>query len=93
MARDGDYEIALRRWPQEADTPIRAAVGGGTAIKPAKARLKIAGFDKTKDIPENAMAVTFSARLKAGKTRLQTWFIDDDGKSRGAYYVYVKRLH
>jgi len=93
VARDGDYEISLRRWPQEANTPIRAAVAGGTAIKPAKARLKIAGFDKTKDIPENAVAVTFSARLKAGKTRLQTWFIDDDGKSRGAYYVYVKRLN
>ena len=93
VARDGEYEIALRRWPQEADTPIRAAVAGGTAIKATKARLKIAGFDKTKDIPENAAAVTFNARLKAGKTRLQTWFIDDDGKSRGAYYVYVKRLN
>jgi hypothetical protein len=43
-------------------------------------------------VPKDARAVTFLVRLKAGKTRLQTWFIDDKDASRGAYYVYVKRL-
>jgi len=44
--------------------------------------MKIAEFDQTK----------FRAKLKAGKTRLQTWFTNDKDESRGAYYAYVKRL-
>jgi arylsulfatase A-like enzyme len=92
VAGDGEYEIELRRWPREADAPITAAIEGGQAISATTARLKIAGFDQTKPIPNNAKAVTFQVKLKAGKGKLQTWFIDEDGQSRGAYYVYVKRL-
>jgi arylsulfatase A-like enzyme len=89
--RGGDYEIELRRWPKEAGAAITAPVDG-EAISAQKARLKIADFDQTKQIPKDARAVTFKAQLKAGKTRLQTWFIDGEDDSRGAYYVYVKRL-
>jgi arylsulfatase A-like enzyme len=91
-ARDGEYEIELRRWPKEVDAPITAAIDGGQAISAKTARLKIADFDRTKEIPKNAKAVTFRVKLKAGRTRLQTWLIDDEDKSRGAYYVYVERL-
>ena len=92
VARDGTYEFALRRWPIEVDQPINAAIPGGKAISATSARLEIAGVNVTKPIPEGAHAVTFRVRLKAGKTRLQTWLTDDKGQSRGAYYVYVKRL-
>jgi arylsulfatase A-like enzyme len=92
VARDGEYEIELRRWPKEADAPITAAIEGGQAILATTARLRIAGFNQTKPIGANAKAVTFQVKLKAGKRKLQTWFIDEDGQSRGAYYVYVKRL-
>lgn len=49
-------------------------------------------FRQSADPPEKwKAAVTFNVDLKAGKTRLQTWLIDQQtGKSRGAYYVYVK---
>jgi hypothetical protein len=30
--------------------------------------------------------------LKAGPGRLKTWFSDDAGNARGAYYAYVRRL-
>ena len=90
--RDGTYEFSLRRWPVEVDRPINAAIPGGKAISATRARLKIADVDMTKTIPNDAHAVTFRVRLKAGKTRLQTWFMDDKGESRGAYYAYVKRL-
>ena len=90
--RDGRYEFALRRWALEVDKPITAAIPRGKAIAVTKARLKIADVDVTKPIPKDAHAVTFRVQLKAGKTRLQTWFTDDKGESRGAYYVYVKRL-
>jgi arylsulfatase A-like enzyme len=92
VARDAEYEIELRRWPKEADAPITAAIDGGQAISAQKARLKIADFDQTKQVPKDAKAVTFKTQLKAGKTRLQTWFIDGEDESRGAYYVYAKRI-
>ncbi len=92
VARAGTYEFALRRWPVEVDKPITAAIAKGKAISVTKARLKIANVDVSKPVPKDAHAVTFRVKLKAGKTRLQTWFTDDKGASRGAYYVYVKRL-
>jgi len=92
VAQDGEYEISLRRWPAEVDAPITAAIEGGKAIAAKTARLKIADFDQTKPIAKGASAVNFRTRLKAGKTRLQSWLIDENGESRGAYYVYVKRL-
>ena len=92
VARADKYEFELRRWAAEVDKPITAAIAKGKAIAATEARLKIADVDITKPIPQDAHAVTFRVQLKAGKTRLQTWFIDDKGESRGAYYVYVKRL-
>jgi len=92
VARNGTYEFALRRWPVEVDKPINAAIPGGKAISAEHARLKISTVDVSKPVSKEASAVTFQVKLKAGKTRLQTWFTDEAGESRGAYYVYVKRL-
>ena len=92
IAHDGDYEFSLRRWPEEINRPITAAIEGGKAIRATQARLQIAGIDRTQPIEDNAVEVTFSAKLEAGKTRLKTWFMDGD-ESRGAYYVSVKRLN
>ena len=92
VARDGTYEFALRRWPIEVDAPINAAIPGGKGIGATKARLEIADVDVSMPVSEDARAAVFQVSLKAGKTTLQTWLIDDDGTSRGAYYVYVKRL-
>ena len=92
VERDGMYEFSLRRWPVEVDIPITAAVEGGKAINISQARLKIADVDVSKPVLTDAHEVTFRVQLKGGKTRLQTWFTDDKGESRGAYYVYVRRL-
>ena len=88
----GHYRFELRRWPQEADTPITDAVDGGVAIPITTARLQIGDTDLSKRVAPGDVAATFEATLKAGSTRLQTWFADKDGGSRGAYYVYVTRL-
>ena len=90
--RDGTYEFALRRWPKEADAAINAAVERGKAISVTKAKIRIADVEKSKPVDGKAVEVTFRVSLKAGKTKLQTWFTDDGGASRGAYYVYAKRL-
>jgi len=91
VERGGEYEIALRRWPIELDAAITAATDG-KAISASEARIKIGEVDQTKAIAAGAKEVKFRMKLKAGKTRLQSWFIDDKGSSRGAYYAYVKRL-
>ena len=92
VARSGKYQISLCRWPTEVDRPITAAIPGGQAIRATKARLKIADVDVSQPIANGATAATFDVSLQAGKTRMQTWFTDEQGASRGAYYVYVKRL-
>ncbi|MHC4570390.1 MAG: hypothetical protein ACYTE3_32150 [Planctomycetota bacterium] len=90
--RDGTYEFALRRWPKEASAPINSAIKGGKAISVTRARIKIADVDQSKPVDRDAIEVVFRMKLKAGKTKLQTWFTDDDGASRGAYYVYARRI-
>lgn len=102
VARAGDYEITLRRWPAEADTAIRAALSAvkhadgefpaGVALPVAMARLRVAEFDATRRVGADDKAVTFAVKLPAGRTKLQTWFADADGKEiAGAYYVIVRR--
>ena len=92
VERNGTYEIALRRWPRELDKPITAVIPGGKALPVQQARLTIADFDKTQEVSKDACTSLFEVELKAGKTRLQTWFTDqNDNALCGAYYVYVRR--
>ena len=84
VAKAGDYEIALRRWPDEADAPIRAGLPAvkhadgefpaGVALPVATARLKVGEFDATRPVGAGDKAVTFAVKLAAGRTKLQTWF-------------------
>src|SRR5262249_44012950 len=82
--RDGEYEIALRRWPKEADAAITAGVppfkgvdGGlpaGKALPVARARLKVADLDETRPVGPQDKEVVFTVRLKAGqKLAMQSW--------------------
>ncbi|MEQ2006905.1 MAG: arylsulfatase [Limisphaerales bacterium] len=100
--RAGDYQIELRRWPREADAGITAALPAhkhtdgtfrpGVALPITSARLKIAGFDETHAVTLDAKQVTFTVKLPAGRTQLQTWFSDKEGSEvAGAYYVHATR--
>ncbi len=102
VEQEGEYEISLRRWPQEAGVPITSgvpeyeAVDGrypqGVALPVAQTRLRIADIDETKAVRPGDEAVAYTVHLKAGRTQLQTWFYDE-GKEElcGAYCVYVLR--
>lgn len=103
VERAGDYEISLRRWPVEADAPITAGLPGfrggdgdfpeGKALPIVRARLRIGTQDRSMPVVPNQKAATFTLRLAAGKTTLQTWFYDASDKELcGAFYVYVHRL-
>jgi arylsulfatase len=103
MARAGNYEVTLRRWPAEADAAIRAGLPAvkhtdgvfpaGASLPVAAARLKVSAFNATRPVGADDKAIMFAVKLAAGRTRLQTWFSDADGKEvAGAYYVTVRRL-
>ena len=105
VVANGDYEIRLRRWPQEADQPIDASLPAGkpmpgqagfrttpgVAIHPIKATIQIANVTETIDVMPGAKEATFNVKLTAGKTRLAATFETADGAEYGAYYVYVRR--
>jgi len=101
--RAGQYRFTLRRWPTESRLAINATSDAVPAeeswhpLEPGslvatKARLKIQDIDVTLPVSEGAQAVTFTVSLLAGSTLLQTWFMDDQRASRGAYYVQVERV-
>jgi len=108
VEKEGDYEIELRRWPVEADLPIRAAAApgklhdtlcygpetiAGVAMPIARARLKIGDIDESKNVQDADKSIIFTQRLKPGRVCLQTWFYAASGNELGcAYSVYVKRL-
>jgi arylsulfatase len=103
VEQSGTYEIALRRWPQETDAVLTAALPevkienrawpAGVALPIAKARLQIGASDETKPVAANDKAVVFTVTLKAGaKLKMQSWFYDAQGNELcGAYYAYVRR--
>jgi hypothetical protein len=64
----------------------------GNAIPISSARIQIGAQIFTNNPQADGKSVQFRARLEAGPTELQTWFLDAAGRSIcGAYYVYVHR--
>jgi len=88
VASAGTYQFELRRWPREANKPIRERF-----FPVVKARLKIADVDTIQPVAADAQAVTFRVKLPAGRTTLQTWFLGADPADKkqtcGAFYVYA----
>jgi arylsulfatase A-like enzyme len=96
IERDGTYRFALSRWPPESGAAMDAAAthptGEGKALPVAKARMKIGGFDQTRPVEPGDKSATFTVRLKAGRTRLQTWLYDASSlELSGAFYVRAYR--
>ncbi len=104
VAKPGTYEFSLQRWPDETQAtltgivPSGDPVDGGEAYPPGKAvpiqkgKIKIGNIEKELTVNETDTSAVFQLDLPAGETDLQTWLIDKDGKSTGAYYVYVQHL-
>lgn len=101
VERDGEYEIELRRWPREANAALadgqpafRGAYGTlaeGKALPIAKARLTVAGETAEGEAAAGRKKVTFRRRLTKGRTQMQGWFQDAEGRDLcGAYFAYVR---
>lgn len=106
IVEDGEYEIRLRRWPEESklpiDSPLKAGadVPGqkayratkGLPIKAVTATLKIGDQSAETQVVPGAVEATFKMTLKAAKTRMSARFFTADDKEYGAYYAYVRKL-
>lgn len=101
----GTYNVRLRRWPEEIDKPIGAAIPPGApvpgatafrvtpgkAIAATKASIQIGDVRSTKIVDPNEVEVAFDLELKAGKTRMTALFLTEDGEEYGAYFAYVTK--
>ena len=102
----GAYEIRLRRWPQESQTPLDAPLEPGDdvpgakayrttpgkAIQAVRATLKIADETIRQDVAAGSSEVLFRMRLPAGETQMEATFETPAGEIYGAYYAYVTRI-
>jgi arylsulfatase len=108
VAKAGDYEIVLRRWPRETKAALGAkydatgelaAIGGKTYAPPsvtfpiAGVKVQIAGKEASAKTAPTEQEVAVTMTLPAGKTTLKAWFQDADGKDLcGAFFAYVRRV-
>jgi arylsulfatase len=99
----GTYRFELRRWPRDTGLGLCEAApahvgeeityAAGVALPIAKARICVAGQEMVKDVGPADHAAAFTVDLPKGRTTLETWFLDKDGREIcGAYYVEVTRV-
>lgn len=105
VVEDGDYEIALRRWPKEVDQPIDSALPPGEPvpgekpfrattgkkISPNTATLQVGDLKASLPIPAGATEVVFKTKLSKGQTRMTALLSTEEGEVYGAYFVYVTK--
>lgn len=101
VAETGEYDIELRRWPEDCPLgidegcPPTAVTDGtyvaGTAIPITAARIRVNNEEQTRPT-DGKDFVRFTAQLERGPIQIQTWFQDEAGNDLlGAYYLKVTR--
>jgi arylsulfatase B len=106
VVQDGQYEIRLRRWPEETGAAIDAGLPAGDpvpgdrafrdapgqSVPVVKATVQIGDQQAESPVEPGSAEVVFKMKLTAGVTKLSGKFHTADGDWIGAYYAYVKRL-
>jgi len=104
VSQAGRYRLELRRWPKEVGLPIDSPLpedpwvadnrlrAPGKAIHPVQARVKLGRVEASAEVHPGELGAVFELELEAGPAELWTWLSDEDGRERGAYFVYVERL-
>ena len=84
VANAGMYEIELRRWPKHINKPLDAV----------SAAIQVGGHNKTAVLDEKQLrhSITFKLELPKGPAKLQTYMTLPNGKIRGSYFVYIRRV-
>jgi hypothetical protein len=100
----GNYRIELRRWPFHSNKPVgsegpRVTINGRKLdhkfriIPATEVLLEANGVQQRVPITAESTGAVFQVALSKGRSKLQGWFRDADGKDLcGAYYALVTRL-
>ena len=93
VQREAEYDIALRRWPRETGLALGEKSGPmSKAFAVSGAKVAVAGKEAGVKVKPADREAVLRLRLPAGKTTMQAWFQDADGKDVcGAFYAYVRR--
>ncbi|HEV2126054.1 MAG TPA: sulfatase-like hydrolase/transferase, partial [Chloroflexota bacterium] len=106
VRRAGRYRFELRRWPREADLPLRDGIpgehkpytdaiadgyGGGRALSIEQARIRIGKREAERWIEAGDTAATFDLTLEHGPAHLETSFTAE-GLQLSAYYIYIESI-
>ena len=78
--RKGRYRVELRRFPREADQPVKAV----------RATLSAAGQERELELSEDAKLAVFELDLAAGDHDLTGGFKDGQGRDVGSFFAYVR---
>ena len=107
VVTSGQYRIAVRRWPSEADAAITAALPAGDDVPGATkafravegrgipvvaAVLRVDDHDVAMTTVADEAAALFTATLTAGSHTLAPVFTTADGQEVGCYYCEVSLL-
>lgn len=82
VARAGEYEVTLRRWPAQLER----------AMNVVQVSIDVGGIHESLDLEESATAAKFRLRLNAGPTQLSSTLTRANGDAHGAYFASVKWL-
>jgi len=107
VLEEGNYQIAVRRWPVESNKPINAELppgenvpgaskafraNNGNPIQASHATLRIDGKElETLEVVGNATNISFTTKLTKGKHQLSPYFTVPQGKL-GCYYAVIRKL-
>ncbi len=94
----GSYEFTLSRWHPESGMALTDSFElrkndfrGGLPI--AKARIRVGDHEQTIETKDGQQQVKFTMELKAGPTKVETWFLDkDDHEICSAFYTGAEFL-
>ncbi len=93
VARDGRYEVAVNRWPNESGKSIGENGKGDLVDRIVSASLKVGNIEQTVQVDGEMNSAKFVVDLKAGVTCFQSAFrFKGNDKVSGAGFVYVDYL-
>jgi arylsulfatase len=98
VEHEGEYEIALRRWPREtgwglAERAKAAFKAPDKALPIAGAKLTAFGREHSGKADSAGQEVVIRVKLSAGRTQLHAWFQDSAGNDlSGVFFAYIRRL-
>lgn len=98
VEKEGTYEFTLSRWHPASGTALTdslemagGVMRGGLAIE--KARIRVGEEKKQLDTKPGQSQVIFTLNLKEGPTKVETWFLDEEGNEIcSAYYTEVEMI-